>query len=67
MKPIDYIIIILAVAAVVGVVAYNIWKKKNGKGGCGCGCSGCPSAGSCSSAGGCPSVDKEEKDEDENA
>jgi hypothetical protein len=47
-NPFDIIIIVLAVGAVVGYVAYAIWKKKNDKGGgCGCGCSGCPSAASC--------------------
>jgi hypothetical protein len=50
MGPIDIAIIVLAVSMVVGVVAYNLWKKKKGKGGCGCGCNGCPSAGSCSAA-----------------
>ena len=49
MKPIDYIIIALAAAVVVGVTAHSIWKKKKGQGGCGCGCSGCPHAGACSS------------------
>ncbi len=41
MGPIDIIIIVGAVAVVVGVAAYSIWKKKNGKSGCACGCSGC--------------------------
>ena len=52
MQPIDIIIIILAIGMVVGTIAYNVWKKKNGKGGCGCGCGcdGCPSAGLCASA-----------------
>lgn len=49
-NPFDVIIVILAVGAVVGFVAYSIWKKKKGKGGgCGCGCNGCAAAGSCPS------------------
>ncbi len=55
MEPIDIIIIVAAVLAVVGVIAYNVWKKKKGKGGCGCGC-GC---GGCS---GCPSAKKDEEE-----
>lgn len=48
MKPIDIIIIVAAVVAVVGVIGWQIYKKKTGKGGgCGCGCSSCPSAGTC--------------------
>lgn len=57
MKPIDIIIIVAAVAIVVGVVAYNIWKKKNGKGGCGCGCSGCNNSA-------CPSKKAAEEEKD---
>ena len=60
MDALDIIIIILAVATVVGVTAHSIWKKKNGKGGCGCGCAGCPSAKSCALKGNCSSA-KEEK------
>lgn len=59
MKPIDIVIIVLAIAVVAGVVAYSVWKKKTGKGGCGCGCDGC--GASCN---GCPSAKKEEKDKD---
>ena len=47
MKPIDYIIITAAVAAVVGVIIKSIRDKKNGKTGCGCGCESCPSRGAC--------------------
>ena len=56
MKPIDYIIIALAAAVVVGVTAHSIWKKKKGQGGCSCGCSGCANMA-------CPSkqLEKEEK------
>ncbi|MBQ8322913.1 MAG: FeoB-associated Cys-rich membrane protein [Clostridia bacterium] len=51
MKPIDIVIIVVAALAVIGVVAWQIWKKKTGKGGggCGCGCEGCTN-GSCPSA-----------------
>lgn len=49
-NPFDIVVIVLAVGAVIGYVAYALWKKKKGKGGgCGCGCSGCPSASSCAS------------------
>ena len=50
MKPIDYIIIITALAIVVGVIIKSIRDKKNGKTGCGCDCNvcdGCPSKGAC--------------------
>ena len=48
MKPIDYIIIITALAIVVGVIIKSVRDKKNGKTGCGCnGCDGCPSKGAC--------------------
>jgi hypothetical protein len=46
MKPIDIIIIISAIAAVVGVIGWQIYKKKTGKG-CGCGCGSCPHATAC--------------------
>lgn len=54
MKPIDWIIIGLAVAAVVGVVVWQIRRKKQGKGGCDCGggCGGCHGCSSCSSCNG---------------
>ncbi len=47
MKPIDYIIIGVALLVIAGVAAHLIKRKKEGKGGCGCGCKGCPSAGAC--------------------
>ncbi len=47
MKPIDYIIIVAAVAVVIGVIIKSIRDKKNGKTGCGCGCDSCPSRGAC--------------------
>lgn len=46
----DVVVIVLAVCAVIGYVAYAVWKKKQGKSGCGCGCADCPSAGACPSA-----------------
>ncbi len=48
MKPIDYVIIAVGAAALIGIVVHLIRRKKAGKGGCGCGCAGCPSAGKCS-------------------
>lgn len=44
---IDWIIIAVVLAAIGGVVASAIRKKKSGKGGCDCGCDGCPSASAC--------------------
>lgn len=44
---IDWTIIGIVAAAVVGIIGYLIHKKKTGKGGCGCGCDGCPHAGAC--------------------
>ena len=56
MKPIDIIILVLAVAIVVGVTVYAIIRKKQGKS-VGCDCSSCN--GNCSA---CPSKQtKEEK------
>lgn len=49
MEWIDYLIIGIVAALVVGVSVYLVKQKKKGKGGCGCGCSGCPNAGACSS------------------
>lgn len=56
LKPIDIFIIVLAVLAVVGVIARQIWKKKTGRVDCGCGCNGCKNKN-------CPSA----KPKDENA
>lgn len=50
MEWIDWVILGVVGALVIGIVAYLIKQKKKGKGGCGCGCSGCPHAGACSSA-----------------
>jgi hypothetical protein len=47
MEPIDIILIVILAIALIGIIAYLIWQKKEGKGGCGCGCNGCPSAGAC--------------------
>ena len=51
MKPIDYVIIALAVAVVVGAIALTLWRKNTGINSCGCGCqgcSGCAEKGQCS-------------------
>ena len=49
MNPIDWIILIGAVAIVVGSIAAWLHRKKTGKTGCGCGCSTCPHGSSCPS------------------
>lgn len=46
MGVVDIIIMISALAAVVGVIGWQIYKKKTGKG-CGCGCGSCPNATAC--------------------
>lgn len=62
MKPIDWIIIGLAVAVVVGVIVWRIIRKKQGKGGCDCGggCGGCHGCSSCS-GGSCTCGEKTEE------
>lgn len=61
MELIDWIIVIAAVAVVVGYIGLAIYKKMTGKSsGCGCGCSGCPSASSCGGA--CSTAEKEPKE-----
>ncbi|MBQ8352376.1 MAG: DUF2749 domain-containing protein [Clostridia bacterium] len=57
MKPIDVIILIIAVAVVGGVIAWRIIRKKQGKSGC-CDCSSC--SGGCAS---CPSRKTEKTEE----
>ena len=57
MKPIDVIILIIAVAVVGGVIAWQIIRKKQGKSGC-CDCSSC--SGGCAS---CPSRKTEKTEE----
>ena len=57
MKPIDVIILILAVAVVAGVIAWQIIRKKQGKSGC-CDCSSC--SGGCAN---CPSRKTEKTEE----
>ena len=47
---IDYVIIAVLAAAVLGIIAYLIKEKRSGKSGCGCGCGGCPHANACASA-----------------
>ena len=61
-KPTDIIIIAVLAAAIVGIVAFLVIRKKKGIRGCGCGCTSCPHAG------GCPSSKEktEEKKEDDN-
>ena len=61
-KPIDIIIIAVLAAAIVGIVAFLVIRKKKGISGCGCVCTSCPHAG------GCPSSKEktEEKKEDDN-
>lgn len=54
MKPIDYIIIGLAIATVAGVIAWRIIRRKQGKTACDC-CS------SCSGCNGCGCSEKTEK------
>ena len=43
------IIIILVLAALVGLAIWNIRKRQKTGGGCGCGCAGCSKAGTCNS------------------
>ena len=54
MELIDYIIIGVAVVAVIGIIAHLVYRKKKGKGGCGCGCAGCSNSA-------CPSARKKEE------
>lgn len=72
MKPIDIVIIVLAALAVIGVTAWRIIRKKQGKVGCDCGCSSCSAhkntedmeeviggcGGNCSGCSACPSSSK---------
>lgn len=48
MNPIDWIILIGAVAIVAGSIWAWLRRKKTGKTGCGCGCSTCPHGSTCS-------------------
>ena len=43
----DIVVIVLTSVAFVGVVAYLIWRKAKGKGGCDCGCADCPHCSAC--------------------
>ena len=47
---IDYMIIAVLAVAVLGIIAYLVKQKRQGKTGCGCGCGGCPHAGACAGA-----------------
>ena len=49
MEWIDYVILGVVGAAIIGIVVRLILQKKKGKGGCGCGCNGCPQASACAS------------------
>lgn len=59
MNPIDWIILIGAVAIVVGSIAAWLHRKKTGKTGCDCGCSTCPHGSSC------PSKQQKEKENED--
>ncbi|MBQ2740260.1 MAG: DUF2749 domain-containing protein [Clostridia bacterium] len=65
MQPIDIIILIVAVAIVGGVIAWQIIRKKQGKGGCceSASCSAC--SGRCGSCGGCQSCSTKEDEKQE--
>ncbi|MDE6058668.1 MAG: FeoB-associated Cys-rich membrane protein [Clostridia bacterium] len=52
----EIVLIVAAALFVVGVIVWQIIRRKQGKGGCDCGCSNC--SGSCSA---CQSKQKEEK------
>ncbi len=52
----EILLIVCAAAFVIGVVIWQIIRKKQGKGGCDCGCSSC--TGNCSK---CKPKPKEEK------
>ena len=45
-----YMIIAVLAVAVLGIIAYLVKQKRQGKTGCGCGCSGCPHANVCGGA-----------------
>lgn len=47
MSWVDYVIIAVLAVGVLGIIAYLIKEKRQGKSGCGCGCSGCPHANAC--------------------
>ena len=44
------VVVVLLLAAVVGVVLKMVRDRKNGKSGCGYGCGSCPAAKSCHSS-----------------
>lgn len=46
----EILLIVAAVAFVLGIVVWQIVRKKQGKGGCGCGCKNCPPGCSCAKA-----------------
>ena len=46
----EILLIVAAAAFVLGIIVWQIIRKKQGKGGCDCGCSNCPSGCSCAKA-----------------
>lgn len=54
MNAFDIAVVVFISVAFVAVVAYMIWRKAKGKGGCDCGCDACPHCSHCG---------KKEKDE----
>lgn len=46
----EIFVIVLAAAFVIGVFAWRIIRRKQGKGGCDCGCSDCSHCSACASA-----------------
>ncbi len=48
----EILIIVLAAAFVIGVVVWQIVRRRRGKGGCDCGCSSCAGCPACHSRGG---------------
>ena len=45
----EILIIVLAAAFVIGVAAWRIVRRRQGKGGCDCGCSDCSHCTACAS------------------
>lgn len=63
---VDYVIVVVMALIVAAIVAFLIWKKATGRGGC-CDCDGCPSSqgcsgkcSSCTSCAGCPPKQEDE-------
>ena len=47
MKPIDYMILGIIVAAIAAVIALHVRNRKKGKHSCCCGCQGCAMKNQC--------------------